>query len=171
MADPYESLFTQEQIQGRVDVLAKQISERFQGKTLLCLVVLRGGFFFGSDLIRAMDGVNVELDFVKLESYAGNQQGSLKIRGQVPRVSGYEVLVIEDLVDTGLTLSELHESLTAQGPRSLQYAVVVDKKAHRKVPFECEYVCFDMEGDKFLVGYGMDDNGKHRNLPYIGEIS
>ncbi|MDC1143153.1 phosphoribosyltransferase family protein [Planctomycetota bacterium] len=170
MPNGYKTVYTEEQIQERVDALAAQISERFNGKPLLCLVVLRGGFFFGSDLIKAMDGVKVELDFVKLESYAGNQQGSLTIRGQVPAVSGYDVLVIEDLVDTGLTLAELHEALKAQGPRSLQYAVVVDKKAHRKVPFDCEYICFDLAEDQYLVGYGMDDNGKGRNLPYIGVI-
>lgn len=170
MTGDYKTVFTQEQINERVNAIAAEVSAKFRGKPLLCVIVLRGGFFFGSDLIRAMEDVNVEVDFVKLESYAGNQQGSLKIRGQVPRVSGYDVLVIEDLVDTGLTLSELHESLSCQGPRSLQYAVVVDKKSHRKVPFECEYVCFDMEGSKYLVGYGMDDNGKQRNLPYIGEV-
>ncbi len=170
MADQYKEVFSKEQIIERVQTLAGEISAKFKGKTLLCVIVLRGGFFFGSDLIRAMKDVHVEVDFVKLESYAGNCKGSLKIRGQVPRVSGYDVLVIEDLVDTGLTLAELHESLSAQGPRSLQYAVVVDKKAHRKVQFDCEYVCFDTEGKKYLVGYGMDDNGKQRNLPYIGEV-
>src|SRR5690606_22103358 len=111
-------------------------------------------------------------DFLKLDSYAGqSSSGRLRFHGQLPRVSGYDVLVIEDLVDTGLTLANLHEALLAQGPRSLRYAIVVDKKARRKIPFECEYVCFDVDADKFFIGYGMDDEGKGRTLPYIGELS
>lgn len=165
----YRVVFTPGQIQERVRALAERISADYAGKRLLCLVVLRGGFFFAADLIRNIQGVEVELDFVRLQSYAGrDSQGRVRTKGQLPRVSGYEVLVIEDLVDTGLTLADLHESLTAQGPRSLRYAIVVDKKARRKIPFECEYVAFDVTDDTFLVGYGMDDNDKGRNLPYIG---
>ena len=133
--------------------------------------MLRGGFFFAADLIRNIEGVQVEMDFVKLQSYAGNSsQGRVRSKEQLPRVAGYDVLFIEDLVDTGLTLANLHEALKAQGPRSLRYAIVVDKKARRKIPFECEYVAFDVSSDDFLVGYGMDDSDKGRNLPYIGAI-
>lgn len=166
---PYRVLFSAEQIQQRVADLAARISADYAGKRLLCLVVLRGGFFFAADLIRQLKGVEVEMDFVKLQSYAGRKPGGRVRSGEaMPRVSGYDVLVIEDLVDTGLTLSSLHEALKAQGPRSLRYAIVVDKKARREVPFECEYVAFDVDADTFLVGYGMDDEGKNRTLPYIG---
>lgn len=169
---PYNVVFTAEQIQARVRELSVRISVDYAGKRLLCLVVLRGGFFFAADLIRGIEGVNLELEFVKLESYVGqSSSGRLRFHGQLPRVSGYDVLVIEDLVDTGLTLANLHEALKAQGPRSLRYAIVVDKKARREIPFECEYVCFDVDADKFLVGYGMDDNDKGRTLPYIGEVA
>jgi hypoxanthine phosphoribosyltransferase len=169
---PYSKVFSEDQIQSRVRELGAQISAEYAGKRLLCLVVLRGGFFFAADLIRNISGVNVELEFVKLDSYAGqSSSGRLRFHGQLPRVSGYDVLVIEDLVDTGLTLASLHEALLAQGPRSLRYAIVVDKKARRQIPFECEYVCFDVDADKFLVGYGMDDDDKGRTLPYIGEVA
>lgn len=168
----YNVVFTADQIQARVRELAARISADYAGKRLLCLVVLRGGFFFAADLIRGIEDVNLELEFVKLESYVGqSSSGRLRFHGQLPRVSGYDVLVIEDLVDTGLTLANLHEALKAQGPRSLRYAIVVDKKARREIPFECEYVCFDVDADKFLVGYGMDDNDKGRTLPYIGEVA
>jgi hypoxanthine phosphoribosyltransferase len=171
MTETYPEVFTEQQIQARVRELAARISEDYAGQRLLCLTVLRGGFFFAADLIRHFQGVSVELEFIKLDSYAGqSSSGRLRFHGQLPRVSGYDVLVIEDLVDTGLTLANLHEALQAQGPRSLRYAIVVDKKARRKIPFECEYVCFDVEADKFLVGYGMDDSGKGRTLPYIGEV-
>jgi hypoxanthine phosphoribosyltransferase len=167
----YRVVFTPGQIQERVRALAERISADYAGKRLLCLVVLRGGFFFAADLIRNIEGVQVEMDFVKLQSYAGNSsQGRVRSKEQLPRVAGYDVLVIEDLVDTGLTLANLHEALKAQGPRSLRYAIVVDKKARRKIPFECEYVAFDVSSDDFLVGYGMDDSDKGRNLPYIGAI-
>lgn len=171
MTEPYPVVFSSEQIQSRVSELAARISADYAGRRLLCLVVLRGGFFFAADLIRQLKGVDVELEFIKLKSYVGHtSSGQPRILGQLPRISGYEVLVIEDLVDTGLTLANLDEAIKAQGPRSLRYAIVVDKKARREIPFECEYVCFDVEADKFLVGYGMDDNNRGRTLPYIGEV-
>ncbi|MCB9932459.1 MAG: hypoxanthine phosphoribosyltransferase [Planctomycetes bacterium] len=172
MTAPYTVLFSAEAVQKRVAELAVQISADYSGKRLLCLVVLRGGFFFGADLVRQLKGVEVELEFVKLASYSGRESsGRLLVTGPLPRVSGYDVLVIEDLVDTGLTLSNLHEALLAQGPNSLRYAIVVDKKARRKIPFECEYVAFDVQADTFLVGYGMDDENKGRTLPYIGKVN
>lgn len=172
MADEeYPVLFSADQVQQRVHELAERISHDFAGKRLLCLVVLRGGFFFASDLIRNLKGVEVELEFIKLKSYAGRKtSGRVRAYSQMPKVAGYDVLVIEDLVDTGLTLANLHDGLRAGGPNSLSYAIVVDKKAHRKVPFECEYVAFDITDDKFLVGYGMDDNNAGRTLPYIGVV-
>jgi hypoxanthine phosphoribosyltransferase len=172
MADDYEILFDAETVQKRVAELADRISTDYAGRRLLCLVVLRGGFFFGADLIRRIRGVEIELEFVKMQSYVGRQtSGRVKTTGPLPRVAGYDVLVIEDLVDTGLTLAELHEGLLGQGPHSLRYAIVVDKKAHRKIEFECEYVCFDVDANDFLVGYGMDDNNKGRTLPYIGKVA
>lgn len=171
-ATEYTVVFTAEQIQQRVAELAGRISTDYAGRRLLCLVVLRGGFFFAADLIRQLQGVEVELDFVKLQSYVGRRSGGgPRLREHLPRVAGYDVLVIEDLVDTGLTLANLHEALLAQGPRSLRYAIAVDKKARREVPFECEYVAFDVGEDQFLVGYGMDDEGKGRNLPFIGIVA
>jgi hypoxanthine phosphoribosyltransferase len=169
MSAEYPVVFTAEQIQERVRELAERISADFRGRRLLCLVVLRGGFFFASDLIRHIRDVDVELEFVKLYSYAGpDSHGHVRFQGQIPKVAGYDVLVIEDLVDTGLTLASLHEGILGQGPRSLSYAIVVDKKARREIPFECEYVCFDASEDQYFVGYGMDDEGLGRNLPYIG---
>ncbi|MCA8911518.1 MAG: hypoxanthine phosphoribosyltransferase [Planctomycetes bacterium] len=172
MTDEYKTLFDAEAVQKRVAELAKQISSDYAGGRLLCLVVLRGGFFFAADLIRMLENVEIELEFVKLQTYAGRTStGHTRMLTQMPKVAGYDVLVIEDLVDTGLTLSNLHDGLKAQGPNSLRYAIVVDKKAHRKVEFECEYVAFDYQGDEFLVGYGMDDHNKGRTLPYIAAVT
>jgi hypoxanthine phosphoribosyltransferase len=171
MADEYEIIFDAETVRNRVSELAARISADYAGKRLLCVVVLRGGFFFGADLIRQIQGVELELEFVKLQSYVGREaSGRLVVHGQLPRVAGYDVLVIEDLVDTGLTLSNLHEGLLAQGPHSVRYAIVVDKKARREIEFECEYVAFNVTDDAFLVGYGMDDENKGRTLPFIGIV-
>jgi hypoxanthine phosphoribosyltransferase len=170
MPAPKKVLFSQAQIAKRLDALAAQILKDYKGKRMLCLVVLRGGFFFASDLIRRIAALEPELDFVRLTSYVGaKSSGAPLFRGQLPNCSGYDVLVIEDLVDTGTTLSALDEAIRAQGPRSLKYAVCVDKRARRKVKFDCDYVAFDLERDAFLVGYGMDIEGKHRTLPEIRE--
>lgn len=167
----YPVLFSPEQIRKRVSEIAARISKDYAGKRLLCLVVLRGGFFFAADLIRQLKGVEVELEFIRLQSYAGRDtSGRVRAYGQMPKVAGYHVLVIEDLVDTGFTMESLHESVLAGGPRSVSYAIVIDKKARREIPFECEYVAFDVADDKFLVGYGMDDENRGRTLPYIGIV-
>ncbi len=164
-------LFSAAEIEKRVKAMADKISKEYAGKTLLCLTVLKGGFFFAADLIRHLKGVEVELEFVKLQSYAGTRtSGRVEFPNQLPSVAGREVLVIEDLVDTGLTLASLHEALKAQGPRTIRYAVCVDKKARREIEFQCEYVAFDVDRDCFLVGYGMDNDGKLRTLPEIREL-
>jgi hypoxanthine phosphoribosyltransferase len=171
MPAPSKVVFSQAQIAKRLDALAAQITKDYKGKRMLCLVVLRGGFFFAADLIRRIASLEPELDFVRLTSYVGARSaGTPQFRGQLPSCSGYDVLVIEDLVDTGTTLAALHEAIKAQGPRSLKYAVCVDKIARRKVKFDCDYVAFDLDRDTFLVGYGMDIEGKHRTLPDIREV-
>ncbi|HRJ78002.1 MAG: hypoxanthine phosphoribosyltransferase [Planctomycetaceae bacterium] len=169
---PKKVLFTQAQIAQRLDAMAAQILKDYKGKRLLCLVVLRGGFFFAADLIRRIASLDPELDFVRLTSYVGARSGRAPVfRGQLPSCSGYDVLVIEDLVDTGTTLSTLDQAIRAQGPNSLRYAVAVDKKARRQVEFTADYIAFDLERDVFLVGYGMDHEGKFRTLPDIREAA
>jgi hypoxanthine phosphoribosyltransferase len=164
-------LFTRKKIEARVAELAAQIKRDYEGKPILCLTVLKGGFFFAADLIRAISELDVQLEFVTLTSYAGTRStGRVEFRGQLPRVAGYDVLVIEDLVDTGLTLASLHEQLKAQGPSSLRYAIAVDKKARREVEFTADYIAFDLEKDLFLVGYGMDHEGRYRTLPDICKL-
>jgi len=172
MGNPAETVFSSEDIQRRVAELASEISRYYEGRRLLCLVVLRGGFFFAADLVRGLQNVKVELEFVKLQSYAGTRSsGEVEFRGQLPVVSGRDVLVIEDLIDTGLTLTALHQALKAQGPRSLKYAVAVKKEIESEAEFECEYVAFRVEHSDFLVGYGMDFEGRYRTLPEIRRLS
>ncbi len=169
---PKKVLYSKAQIAKRLDEMAAQIISDYQSKRVLCLVVLRGGFFFASDLIRRIAELEPEVDFVRLTSYVGARSaGETRFRGQLPTCSGYDVLVIEDLVDTGTTLSSLDEAIKAHGPRSIRYAVAVDKKPRRKVEFKCDYVAFDLDRDAFLVGYGMDYEGKFRTLPDIREMS
>ena len=162
----FKPLFTEEQIQKRVSELAREISSTIGGGRLLCLVVLRGGFFFASDLIRQLTGFErVEIDFVRLASYAGmHSSGDVKFRGQLPQVAGSNVLVIEDLLDTGTTLSTLSEALRAGGAGSVRYAVLIDKGGRAGKGIEPDFVAFGKLGkDDYLIGYGMDYEGAYRD--------
>lgn len=165
-------LWTQNQIQQRVSEMARDISATMGEGTLSCLVVLRGGFFFAADLIRQLTGFErIEVDFVRLSSYQGMvSSGAVKFRGTLPQVAGRNVLVIEDLLDTGLTLKVLSEALSASGARSVRYAVLVDKKARRQHTLVPDYVAFKLDTDDYLYGYGMDLDGGRRELPYIAAV-
>ena len=169
---PGKVLWTKEQIQRRVDELAAEISASFNGGNLLCLVVLRGGFFFAADLIRGLKGFDrIEIDFVRLSSYAGTSPGGeVKFRGQLPKVAGDNVLVIEDLTDTGATMHTLADALRASGAAQVKYAVLVDKTARRNREFHGDFVAFKIDRDDFLVGYGMDLNDNFRALPSICSV-
>ena len=165
-----QTLISAEQIQQRVRDMAQQIrADHPDGLHLIC--VLKGAFVFLSDLARAIPG-DCSLDFMAVSSYGKSTKSS----GQVQLIKdldvdleGRDVVIVEDIVDTGLTLNYLQDILRARSPRTLRTACLLSKPSRRKVDVRVEYVGFTIE-DKFVVGYGLDYAEQYRNLPYIGVI-
>jgi hypoxanthine phosphoribosyltransferase len=164
------TLITAEQIAARVRSLADEIRRDHEGDLhLVC--VLKGAFMFMSDLIRALPG-DTSIDFMAVSSYGKSTKTSGEVRLLKDLDSGLEgrnVVIIEDIVDTGLTLTYLQDILRARGPRSLRTACLLSKPSRRKVDVTVDYIGFTIE-DKFVVGYGLDFGEKYRNLPFIGVL-
>ena len=164
---PSEILLSADQIQKRVAELAADIRRDFPDDLHL-VAVLKGAFVFLSDLVRHMPG-QVSMDFMALSSYAKGTTSSGEVRllkDLDTTLDGKNVLIVEDIVDTGLTLTYLQDILRARAPRSLKTACLLSKPSRRKVEVKVEYIGFTIE-DKFVVGYGLDHAEKYRNLPYI----
>jgi len=163
-------LISAERIQERVQSLAAEIHrDHPHGLHLVC--VLKGAFVFLADLVRHLS-TDATLDFIALSSYGASSSSS----GQVQLIKdldvgieGRDVLIVEDIVDTGLTLTYLQDILRARAPRSLRTACLLNKPSRRKVEVKVDYVGFTIE-DKFVVGYGLDHDGRYRTLPYIALI-
>ena len=167
-----ETLLTTEQIQARVAEMGAQIERDYPGGEGIHLVgVLKGGFMFMSDLVRAMSP-RVTLDFIAVSSYAKSTKSSGEVRMLKDLDSGLEgrhVIIVEDIVDTGLTLTYLQDILRARAPKSLKTACLLSKPSRRKVDVTVDYVGFTIE-DRFVVGYGLDYAEKYRNLSYIAVL-
>lgn len=159
-------------IQARVRAMAGEIErDHPAGEGIHLVGVLKGGFVFMSDLVREM-GPRVTLDFIAVSSYAKSTKSSGEVRMLKDLDSGLEgrhVIIVEDIVDTGLTLTYLQDILRARAPRSLRTACLLSKPSRRVVQVAVEYVGFTIE-DRFVVGYGLDYAEKYRNLPYIAEL-
>ncbi len=159
-------------LQTRIDVLAKQISEDYAGKEILMIGVLKGSVFFYSDLVRRIK-VPVVLDFVQAKSYAGRTStGEVRLLSQpeyIDRLEGRHVIVVEDIVDTGVTLQYLRKTLLAKNPASLKTCSLLDKPDDRRTKVPVDYVGFTIPS-VFVVGYGMDHNEQFRNLPYLAVL-
>jgi len=164
-------LLNEEQIHTRVRELGEQISRDYAGKEVLIVGILKGAFVFCADLLRALS-VPVQVDFMAVSSYGASTESSgvLRILKDLDAsVTGRHVLLVEDIVDTGLTLRYLREYLERQGPASLRICTLLDKPARRQTPVTVEYVGFQIP-DEFIVGYGIDYAENYRSLPYIGVI-
>jgi hypoxanthine phosphoribosyltransferase len=164
-------LYSEEQIKGRVRELAAEISRDYKGGELLTVGILKGAVVFYSDLVREMD-LPVTLDFMVLSSYGASSvsTGVVRIQYDLEQdISGKDVLIVEDIVDSGLTLHYLTKTLASRNPRSLRVACLFDKPSRRKTDFKPNYVGFEVP-DVFIVGYGLDYAEKYRNLKYIGEL-
>jgi len=160
-------LFTVEQIQQRVRELAERISEEYEGKNLLAVGILRGAFMFMSDLVRAIR-VPLTVDFIIASSYLKTDTtGEVKVYYDIREdVSDKDVLFVEDIVDTGITLNHVRERVLTKRPRSLKICTFLDKRERRVVDVPLDYVGFEIP-NQFVVGYGLDYDNKFRNLPYI----
>ena len=161
-------LIRRDQIAKAVDRLASEIKRDYQDKQPLLIGVLKGSFVFMADLIRQLDSP-LELDFVRLSSYGAARESSGKVRvvhGVKTPVRGKDVLVIEDIVDTGITISFLLDYLKKKQPASLKLCALTDKPSRRKVPVPIDYLGFTVPNE-FVVGYGLDCDQRFRNLPDI----
>ena len=163
-----EILLSRETIQKRVRELANQISEDYAGKELILIGVLKGAFIFMADLIREIS-IPCRVDFARLASYGTGSESSGKVvmtKDIETSIRDKDILIVEDILDTGLTMQYFVEWLKERNPKSLKICVFLDKRKRRKVSLEADYVGFTME-DGFVVGYGLDFNEMYRFSPDI----
>jgi hypoxanthine phosphoribosyltransferase len=165
-------LLDAESIQARVKALADEIERDYpEGEEIHLVCVLKGGFMFMADLVRAMSH-RVSLDFIAVSSYAKSTKSSGEVRMLKDLDSGLQgrhIIIVEDIVDTGLTLTYLQEILRARSPKTLRTACLLSKPSRRQVDVVVEYIGFTIE-DRFVVGYGLDYAEQYRNLPYIAVL-
>ena len=169
--DISEVLVTGDQIQDKIAELAKQITEDYRGQDLLLVGVLKGAFVFMSDIARSID-LPVEFDFMAVSSYGASTKSSGVVRILKDldyEITGRHVLLVEDIIDSGLTISYLLRYLKARSPASLEICSLFWKKGEQAVPLDVKYPGFEIP-PVFVVGYGLDYSEKYRNLPYIGVL-
>ena len=161
-------LISEADLRERVRVLGREITRDYAGKSLVVVGVLKGSFIFLADLVRAVD-LPLVVDFVGISSYEGTStSGVVKITSDLARpIEGKDVLLVEDIVDTGLTMRYLLDNLATRGPASLKVCALLEKPARARVSIPIDYRGF-VVGDEFVVGYGLDWDGRMRNLPYVG---
>lgn len=165
------SLISKEEIAKKVEELADSISNDYKGGDLLVVGILKGAYIFMADLVRRLK-IPVKCDFVKVSSYGSGAKSSGKIRFDLDlscSICGKDVLLVEDIIDTGLTLKALRERLHTFRPNSLKICAFLDKPSRREVEIEADYPAIKVP-DKFLVGYGLDADEKFRELPFVGYL-
>ena len=168
-------LITPRQLEQRVDGIAREIAACGRSDDLAVIGILRGSFVFLADLVRwfAVHDLHPRIDFIIMESYG---HGTAPIKEPVVTrdctidLAGADVVVVDDILDTGRTLQKAVAHLKAKGPRSVRSCALLDKPARRVVPFEADFVGFKIE-DAFVVGYGLDYDGRHRELPHIAKVT
>ena len=168
MSEKIEILITQEELDKRISEIAEQISKDFKGEDITLVCVLKGGVMFMVDMAKKLNQ-KVEFEFIDVSSYQGTSStGKLTINKDLETsVEGKHVILLEDIVDTGRTLSYLIEYLKEKKPASLKLCTLLDKPSRRVIDVNADYIGFTIP-DAFIVGYGLDYDQKYRNLPYIG---
>lgn len=164
-------VLTEEQIKARIAEMGAQISADYGDERVLLVAVLRGAALFVADLARAISSP-VEVDFMAVSSYGSTTRSSGVVRiikDLDETIEGCHVLVVEDILDTGLTLKYLLKNLASRNPASLEVVTLLSKQGKQRVPISCKYVGFEIP-DEFVVGYGLDYGERYRNLPYIGVL-
>ena len=164
-------LVTREEISAAVKKLGQQITKDYEGRELMVVGILKGAIVFYSDLIREID-LPLRTDFMAVSSYgsATKSSGVVQLRKDLDRpIEGMDVLIVEDIVDSGMTLSYLKRVFANRGAASVRIATLLDKPARRRVDLKADYFCFEIP-DEFVVGYGLDFDEKYRNLPDIGVL-
>ena len=164
-------MFSEEEITARVGALAKELDAEYAGKNPLMVAILKGSVMFYADLLRAMT-IPLEMDFMAISSYGAGAKssGEVKLIKDLDRkIEGRHVIIVEDIIDSGYTLSYLKRMLYSRGPQSVKICALLDKYSRRVVPIEADYKGFDC-ADEFVIGYGLDYAERYRNLPYIGVL-
>ena len=167
--DMLKVLYSEEQIRTRVREMGDALYEQFKDRNPLFLGVLKGSFIFMADIVRACQ-IKSDIEFIAVSSYQNgtSSSGVVQITHDLQQdITGREIVVIEDILDSGLTLSYIKELLESRGPRSIRIATLLDKPSRRKVDLQADYIGFSVP-DEFVIGYGLDYDEKYRNLPYIG---
>ncbi|NLV87055.1 MAG: hypoxanthine phosphoribosyltransferase [Clostridiales bacterium] len=167
--DILKVLLTEEQLKERVSELGREISEKFKGQEPLFIGVLKGSFIFMADLVRQVD-LKSSVDFMAVSSYGGGttSSGCVRINKDLNEdITDRHIIVVEDILDSGVTLSYLWGYLMNRKPASITLVTLLDKPARRKANIYADYVGFEVP-DEFVVGYGLDYSEKYRNLPYVG---
>lgn len=171
MSDKISILIGEEEVSKKIKEMGEKISHDYAGKNLHLITVLKGGVFFSCELSKALS-IPVSLDYMAVSSY-GNEtksSGVVKIIKDLDEgIEGKDVLLVEDIVDSGRTLSYLIDILKSRNPKSLEICTLLDKPERRTHSVDVAYTCFEIP-DKFVVGYGLDYAQKYRNLPYIGVV-
>ncbi len=162
--------FTEDEIREKVAALGAQISKDFEGKNPLFVGVLKGCFVFMADLMRYVT-IPCSVDFMAVSSYKGTSTtGAVEIQKDLGQnIEGRHIIMVEDILDSGITLNYLQSYLSTRNPASLTIATLMDKPSRRKAPVYAKYSCFEVP-DAFVVGYGLDYNEAYRNLPFIGVL-
>ena len=171
MSEKVRILLSEEEVNVKINQVANQISKDYEGKEIHLLCVLKGGVFFMCELAKRIT-VPVSMDFMALSSYGNGTEssGNIKVKKEVDEsIEGKEVLIVEDIVDSGRTLSYLVEELGKRNPTSIRLCTLLDKPERRVVDIHADYTCFEIP-DEFVVGYGLDYAQRYRNLPYIGIV-
>ena len=170
MKEKVDVLISEKEIDNRILEIADRINKDYEGEELTLICVLKGGVMFMCDLAKRLN-LNVRLDFMSVSSYGSQTKssgGGKIIKDLDDSIDGKNVLVVEDIIDSGNTLSYLIDILKKRGPKSIKLCTLLDKPSRReKKDVFVDYVCFEIE-DKFVVGYGLDYDQRYRNLPYIG---
>ena len=165
------TLIDEETLQNRVEEIANQIMEDYKGKELIFICILKGSIFFTVDLARKVKNP-IQLEFMKISSYGGNtiSSGEITVHLDIKNtIAGKDVIVIEDIIDTGRTLLSVLNYLKGKNPNTLRLCALLDKKERREVEVKVDYVGFEIPNE-FVIGYGLDFDEKGRTLPYVGYI-
>lgn len=164
-------LINESRIEKRLDEMAKEIDKAYEGKEIILIGILKGSVVFMVELAKRMK-TKVQFEFIEVSSYEGTEStGRVKIVKDIKNsIEGKDVLIVEDIIDTGITLTFLKEYLLLKKPNSLKIATLLSKPSRRIKELDVDYIGFKIE-DKFVIGYGLDYNQNYRNLPYIGYVN
>ena len=164
-----ENLINEKTIDNRVEEIANELYSIYGDKEVVFVSILKGSVFFTCDLLKRYKG-DARLEFLRVSSYQGTESTgeiNLSIKVEEDKIKGKDVIIVEDIIDTGYTLNYLKEYISNMQPKSLKICALLDKKERREVDIDADYVGFSID-DLFVVGYGLDYDQKYRNLPYIG---